>query len=161
MLPILAIRANKSSMCLQCSNRSLPLFLHFVTRILRIIALIPIFALVFFLAGSVPSSAVYILAWADAYESVALTSYFLLLITYVVPNPQQQDGYFDRLQHPENCEGSLTWYHVSSVAFLRLCLMAADRTLISGSGSPCSSTSPSQSSSPSQQTLHKLPGHTV
>ena len=128
---------------------------------LRIIALVPVFALVFFLAGSVPSSAVYIQAWADAYESVALTSYFLLLVTYVVPDPQQRDGYFDRLQHPESREGSLTWYHVSSAVFLRMCLMIANIILISGSGSPCSSTSLSQSLSPSPQTSHKLLGHTV
>ncbi|KAM0799395.1 organic solute transporter Ostalpha-domain-containing protein [Usnea florida] len=80
-------------------------------QMLRIIALVPIFAIVFFLAGSVPSSAVYIQAWADVYESVALASYFLLLVTYVVPDPQQRDEHFDRLQHPEGHEGSLAWYH--------------------------------------------------
>ena len=79
----------------------------------------------------------------------------------MVPDSQQRDGYFDRLQHPESREGSLTWYHVSSLVFLRVCLMIANVVLISGSGSPCSSTSLSQSLSPSPQTSHKLLGHTV
>ena len=83
------------------------------TRILRIIALVPVYALVFFLAGSVPSAAIYLEPWADAYEAVALTSYFLLLVTYVVPDPRKRDGFFDQLQQPNSNEGSLTWYRVS------------------------------------------------
>ena len=82
-------------------------------RILRILALAPIFALVFFLAGSVPSAAIYVQPWADAYESVALASYFILLVTYTEPNPQLRDAFFDRLPQPRSDEGSLRWYHVS------------------------------------------------
>ncbi|CAD6591395.1 MAG: hypothetical protein ASARMPRED_005372 [Alectoria sarmentosa] len=80
------------------------------TQILRIVALVPTFALVYFLAGFVPSAAVYLQPWADAYEAVALTSYFLLLVTYTAPDPQRRDGVFDRLLQPGSGEGSLKWY---------------------------------------------------
>lgn len=80
------------------------------TQILRIIALVPVFALVYLLSGSITSTAIYLQPWSDAYEAVALTSYFLLLVTYVVPDPQQRDGFFDRLQQPKTGMGSLKWY---------------------------------------------------
>lgn len=80
------------------------------TQILRIVALVPTFALVFFLAGFIPSAAIYLQPWADAYEAVALTSYFLLLVVYTVPDPRLREGFFDRLQQPKGGDGSLKWY---------------------------------------------------
>lgn len=77
--------------------------------------MVPTFALVFFLAGSIPSAAIYLQPWADAYEAVALTSYFLLLVTYTVPDPQKREAFFHRLQQSKSGGGgSLKWYRVSS-----------------------------------------------
>lgn len=88
-------------------------------RILRIIAMVPTFAVVYLLAGSIPSTAIYLQPWADTYEAVALISYFYLLLTYTVPDPQLRDGFFDRLQQPKSNGGSLKWYHVSSATVLK------------------------------------------
>lgn len=76
--------------------------------------MVPFFAIVFFLAGFIPFWAVYLQTWADAYEAVALTSYFLLLVTYTVPDPQMREGFFDRLEQPKSGGGSLRWYRVGS-----------------------------------------------
>lgn len=90
-----------------------------LVRILRIIAMVPTFAVVYLLAGSIPSAAIYLQPWADMYEAVALTSYFLLLLAFIVPDPQLRDGFFDQLQQPKSNAGSLKWYHVSSATVLK------------------------------------------
>ena len=81
--------------------------------------MVPTFAVVYFLAGFIPSAAVYLQPWADLYEAVALTSYFLLLLAFVVPDPQSRDGFFDQLQQPKSNGGSLKWYHVISATSLK------------------------------------------
>ena len=86
-------------------------------RILRIIALVPTFALFYLLAGAIPSAAIYLQPWAMAYEAVALVSYFLLIVTYAVPDPLLRERFFERLQAPKGGKGSLKLYHVSSVPF--------------------------------------------
>lgn len=79
------------------------------SRILRIISLVPVFALVYMIGGFIPSDSVYFQPWANFYESVALASYFLLLIAYVVPNPERRASFFDRLEHKKG-GSSLVWY---------------------------------------------------
>lgn len=76
--------------------------------------MVPTFAVIYFLGGFIPLTAIYLQPWADMYEAVALTSYFLLLLAYIAPDPQFRDGFFDQLQHPKSNAGSLKWYHVSS-----------------------------------------------
>ena len=90
-----------------------------VVRILRIVALIPAYAIVSFLSVAFPDAATYLEPWTDVYESVALASFFLLLIVYLVPVPEKQEAFFDRLptrdrkQHNETGGSSLAWFHVS------------------------------------------------
>ena len=76
---------------------------------MRIISLVPIFALVYFMAGVIPSGAIYFHPWADFYESIALSSYFLLLVTYVAPIAEHREVFFDRLETKDG-GGSLAWY---------------------------------------------------
>ncbi|KAL8791140.1 MAG: hypothetical protein Q9195_006037 [Heterodermia aff. obscurata] len=86
------------------------------TKILRIIALIPAYAIISFLSVAFPDAATYLEPWTDVYESVALASLFLLLIAYLVPIPEKQDAFFDRLpmkdkKGQETGGGSLAWFH--------------------------------------------------
>ena len=69
----------------------------------------PIFAFVYLIAGIFTSDAIYFQPWGDFYESIALASYFLLLIKFVVPNDERRDGFFDRLQRKDG-GSSLAWY---------------------------------------------------
>lgn len=62
-------------------------------RIMRLIFMVPVFALVYFIAGSIPTSALYLRRWANFYESVALASNFLLLIAYVCPIAEEREIY--------------------------------------------------------------------
>ena len=78
-------------------------------RIFRITAIVPAFALVYFLAGAFLSAANYLEPWAAFYESIALASYFQLLVTFLEPIPERRDTYFDRLEHSSS-GGSLLWY---------------------------------------------------
>lgn len=78
-------------------------------KILRIIFLIPVFAILYFLAGAFLDAAIYIQPWADFYESIALASYFLLLVQFLVPVPERRDTFFDHLEHKDG-GSSLTWY---------------------------------------------------
>ena len=88
-------------------------------RILRIIALIPAYAIISFLSVAFPNAATYLEPWTDVYESAALASFFLLLLIYLVPVPEKQEAYFDRLPS-QNAKGeatgggSLGWFHVRS-----------------------------------------------
>lgn len=86
---------------------------------MRIIALIPTFALVYLIAGADTSSYIYLQPWADTYEAVALASYFLLLVTYMVPDPEKRDSFFDHMEHKSG-GSSLKWYRVSTIPNLTL-----------------------------------------
>lgn len=63
--------------------------------------MVPVFALVYFIAGSIPTSALYLQRWADFYESVALASYFLLLVAYVCPVAEEREHFFDNSGHQQ------------------------------------------------------------
>jgi hypothetical protein len=78
-------------------------------KIIRIIALIPVFALVYFLAGAFLDSAIYLQPWADFNESITLASYFLLLVQFLAPVPENRDAFFDHLEE-KNGGSSLKWY---------------------------------------------------
>ena len=89
-----------------------------MARILRIIALVPVYAVLCFLAASFPHAATYLEPWTDAYESVALASFFLLIVTYITPVPETREAFFSKLETKDN-KGNVTsgnstsWYHVS------------------------------------------------
>ncbi|KAL6716763.1 hypothetical protein ACLMJK_006331 [Lecanora helva] len=85
-------------------------------KIIRIILMVPVFALVYLIAALFLHAAVYLQPWADLYESIALASYFLLLVTYCEPVSARQDEFFDALGH-EHGKSNLrllrrTWVYV-------------------------------------------------
>ena len=93
-------------------------------RILRIISLIPVYALLSFLAASFPNAATYLEIWTDAYESIALASFYLLLVNYVTPVPEMREAFFNKLEKKGKkgkvvAGGSTRWYHVRSVYFIQ------------------------------------------
>ena len=75
--------------------------------------------------GAVPTSAIYIELWADFYESVALASYFLLLLAYVCPVAEQRDEFFDTLPH-QGGPSSLAMYRVIIPKWRTLVLTGID-----------------------------------
>lgn len=91
--------------------------------------MVPVFALVYLVVGAVPTSAIYIQRWADFYESVAMASYFLLLVAYVCPVAEQREGFFDNLPH-QGGPSSLAWYRVSTFHIESLAAITALRFMI-------------------------------
>lgn len=112
---------------------------------MRIIALIPVYAILCFLAASFPHAATYLEPWTDAYESVALTSFFLLLVTYITPVEETRETFFSKLEVKDR-KGEVTggnstsWYHVSIQMIRARSKMQLTRRK-SASGSLCSNTS--------------------
>lgn len=100
-----------------CLISAISLFLHAThfskpaeqVKILRIIALVPVFAIVYLLAGAFLDAAVYLQPWADFYEAIALASYFVLLVQFLEPVAHRRELYFDRLELKEG-GSSLAWY---------------------------------------------------
>ncbi|KAG7005444.1 hypothetical protein G7Y79_00019g046240 [Physcia stellaris] len=111
-------------------------------RILRIIALVPAYAIISFLSVAFPDAATYLEPWADAYESVALASLFLLLVVYLVPIPESEIFFGtlpikDKRGH-ETGGGSLAWFRrrwicvFQYVIFAPLVAIATDITQSAG-----------------------------
>ena len=68
--------------------------------------------------GAFLSTAIYLQPWATFYESIALASYFQLLVMFLEPVRERRDAYFNRLKNDSKRSsggGSLTWYHRTSV----------------------------------------------
>ena len=87
--------------------------------------------------GAFLSTAIYLQPWADFYESIALASYFQLLVTFLEPIQERREAYFDRLEHSSS-GGSLTWYHrtwvfvFQYIVFSFLVAVATDITQAAG-----------------------------
>ncbi|KAG6994070.1 N amino acid transport system protein [Physcia stellaris] len=102
---------------------------HEQTKILRIIALVPVFAIISFLSVAFPEAATYLEPWTDVYESVALASFFLLLVVYLVPVSEKQDTFFDRLplkdrRGKETANGSLKWFRKTWISVFQYPIVA-------------------------------------
>ena len=87
--------------------------------------------------GAFLSTAIYLQPWAAFYESIALASYFQLLVMFLEPIPERRDAYFNRLEHSSS-GGSLTFYHRTGVfvfqyiVFSFLVAIATDITQAAG-----------------------------
>ncbi|MCJ1293399.1 hypothetical protein MMC34_004953 [Xylographa carneopallida] len=65
------------------------------TKIIRITALIPIYAIIQFATIYLGTSAIYLLPWMNFFESIALITFVLLVCDYLSPNVKGQNGYVD------------------------------------------------------------------
>ena len=88
------------------------------SRIIRIMALIPCYAILSFLGASFPNASVYVQPWTDAYESMALANFFLLMVHWVAPVPETREAVFAKLEGKDSKGnatggGSTAWFHVS------------------------------------------------
>ncbi|MCJ1398275.1 hypothetical protein MMC11_001472 [Xylographa trunciseda] len=63
-------------------------------KIIRITALIPIFAIIQFANIYLGTSAIYLLPWMNVFESMALITFLLLICVYLSPNVKSQSGYY-------------------------------------------------------------------
>ena len=64
---------------------------------MRIIALVPTFALIYFINISLGTSATYLVPWGTVCESIALASFFFLVCDYLSPTLSGQSSSFDFL----------------------------------------------------------------
>ncbi|MCJ1226035.1 hypothetical protein MMC12_002684 [Toensbergia leucococca] len=63
-------------------------------KIIRIITIVPTFAVLSFLGAWFPTSFVYIKPWEDFYEAICFATLFLLLCTYISPIHEERNRYF-------------------------------------------------------------------
>lgn len=88
------------------------------SRIIRVICMIPAFAVISFLCvWQDGSPAPYIAPGRDIGEALPMAAFFLLMSAYVVPDERNRDGFFDEmalLDKKGNTQGggSLAWYRV-------------------------------------------------
>ena len=88
-----------------------------IPSILRIASLVPLYAILYFISGTALESAIYVQPWADVYEAYSLASYFLLLVSYLVPEPERRDSHFEQLELQDYkgkvlSGGSSKWFRV-------------------------------------------------
>ncbi|MCJ1340925.1 hypothetical protein MMC09_006221 [Bachmanniomyces sp. S44760] len=69
-------------------------------KIIRVTALIPVFAIISFASIYLGVSAIYLVPWMSACESIALASFFLLVCNYVSPSVEGQNAYFQSMELP-------------------------------------------------------------
>ena len=91
--------------------------LIFFDRIMRICALLPLYAILSFLAIAFPNAYVYLIAWVDFFQAIALCAFFLLVCDYISPSQEERAIFFAKLQ-PKKGKGSskplngLAWFQV-------------------------------------------------
>lgn len=78
-------------------------------HIIRILFMIPIYAVVSFLSFKYYPHAIYFQVIRDCYEAFAIASFFTLLCHYVAPSLHDQKDYF-RSQKPKNWVLPLNWF---------------------------------------------------
>lgn len=89
----------------------LPMCFSFVTNsnsIMRILVMIPIYAVVSFLSYLYYHHAIYFELLRDCYEAFAIASFFTLMCHYIAPNLHEQKEYFRNVQ-PKNWVWPLNW----------------------------------------------------
>ncbi|KAK7189683.1 hypothetical protein DPSP01_014785 [Paraphaeosphaeria sporulosa] len=77
-------------------------------HIIRILLMIPIYAVVSFLSYLYYHKAVYFEVLRDCYEAFAISSFFTLMCHYIAPNLHEQKEYFRGVQ-PKNWVWPVTW----------------------------------------------------
>lgn len=65
---------------------------------MRVISLVPLYAITNILCIAFPPAAVYILPVLDVLSSFCLASYFMLLCEYISPHSEGQDAFFSRIE---------------------------------------------------------------
>lgn len=83
---------------------------------MRISVLVPIYAVLSFLAIAFPNAYVYLTAWVDVFQAIALCAFFLLLCDFVSPRQEERAIFFAKLQ-PKSKKDSkpidgLAWFKV-------------------------------------------------
>lgn len=78
-------------------------------HIIRILFMIPIYAVVSFLSFQYYPHAIYFQVIRDCYEAFAIASFFTLLCHYIAPSLHDQKDYF-RAQKPKNWVLPLNWF---------------------------------------------------
>lgn len=76
--------------------------------IIRILVMIPIYAVVSFLSYLYYKKAIYFELLRDCYEAFAIASFFTLMCHYIAPNLHDQKEYFRNVQ-PKNWVWPMTW----------------------------------------------------
>ncbi|KAF2277052.1 DUF300-domain-containing protein [Westerdykella ornata] len=129
---------------------------HFLKRqeqkcIIRILLMVPIYAVVSFLSYLAYHGAVYFELARDCYEPVTIASFFSLLCHYVAPTLHEQKDYFRNIE-PKNwipplcwlqrlaggqdkgwlrrARSGLTWFNIIWVAVFQYCIVRPIFTLI-------------------------------
>lgn len=75
-------------------------------RIIRIIFMIPVFAILSFLGVCFMDASIYLTPFEDLFESFALASFFLLMCTFVHEDEDERQAFFQT-------SGTIANYHVS------------------------------------------------
>jgi hypothetical protein len=121
------------------------------TYIIRILVMIPIYAVVSFLSYLYYKKAVYFEVLRDCYEAFAISSFFTLMCHYIAPNLHEQKAYFRNVE-PKNwvwpvtwmqkCTGGedkgwlrrprsgLTWFNVVWISIFQYCLIRPAFTIV-------------------------------
>ncbi|EME84193.1 uncharacterized protein MYCFIDRAFT_109209, partial [Pseudocercospora fijiensis CIRAD86] len=121
-------------------------------QIIRILFMIPVYAVVSFLSYVFYRKAIYFEVLRDCYEAFAISSFFALLCDYIAPNLHEQKEYFRSVQ-PVNwfwsvfglqkCTGGqnkgplrkprsgLTWFNVIWAGIFQYCVIRVLFTLVS------------------------------
>ncbi|KAF2791901.1 DUF300-domain-containing protein [Melanomma pulvis-pyrius CBS 109.77] len=120
-------------------------------HIIRILVMIPIYAVVSFLSYLYYHHAIYFELLRDCYEAFAIASFFTLMCHYIAPNLHEQKEYFRNVQ-PKNwvwplnwmqkCTGGenkgflrrprsgLTWFNVVWIAIFQYCFIRPFFTVV-------------------------------
>ncbi|KAF2126200.1 DUF300-domain-containing protein [Dothidotthia symphoricarpi CBS 119687] len=120
-------------------------------HIIRILVMVPIYAVVSFLSYVFYHQAVYFNALRDCYEAFAIASFFTLMCHYIAPDLHEQKAYFRSIQ-PKNwvwplnwiqkCTGGektgwlrrpcsgLTWFNIVYISVFQYCIIRPLFTLV-------------------------------
>ena len=85
--------------------------------VIRVISLIMFFSVISWLAVWFEDAARFLTPILSLYESYIFASFFLMLCTWISPNPMERDRYFNDLVRKNRTGeiisgGSLQWFHV-------------------------------------------------
>lgn len=66
-------------------------------KIMRIISIVPIFTALSYACLCLGQSAIYLTMWMEVWEAICVCTFFLLVLTYIHPDPDSQVAYFANL----------------------------------------------------------------
>ncbi|KAJ5333005.1 Transmembrane protein [Penicillium brevicompactum] len=96
-------------------------------KIMRICVLLPIYAVLSFLAIAFPNSYVYLMAWVDVFQAIALCAFFFLLCDFLSPGQEERAIFFAKLQPNSKTSkpvDGLTWFKKKWIAVLQYPIVA-------------------------------------